>query len=159
MVPWDKNQMNWATNSKVLNVFYESIAYILRIIISTPHFQNNLVLKKNMSITIIFIVITKWYKHDFFRTFLKMGWCVRFSKWCLGCCFHFWVAKTPSTKKCQLCLAEKFKITDHPEPDKLLNKRSEIISKCRHQRRFNLALFDTADWRHVKWSRDIEIFF
>ena len=34
-----------------------------------------------------------------------------------------------SSKKCQLCLAEKIEITNHPEPDKLLNKRSEIILK------------------------------
>ena len=49
------------------------------------------------------------------------------------------------SKKCQLCLAEKFEIANYSEPDKLLNKRSEIISKCRHQRCFRLALFDTAD--------------
>ena len=50
-----------------------------------------------------------------------------------------------TSKKCQLCLAEKFETANFPEPEKLLNKRSEIISKCRHQRRFKLALFDTAD--------------
>ena len=50
-----------------------------------------------------------------------------------------------TSKKCQLCLAEKFEIANFPEHEKLLNKRSEIISKCRHQRRFKLALFDTDD--------------
>ena len=50
-----------------------------------------------------------------------------------------------TSRKCQLCLAEKYEIANHPEPEKLLNKRGEIVSKCRHQRRFKLALFDTAD--------------
>ena len=31
------------------------------------------------------------------------------------------------SKKCQLCLAEKLEIANYPEPNKLLNKRSEII--------------------------------
>ena len=52
--------------------------------------------------------------------------------------------------KCYLCLTEKFEIANFHEPAKLLNKRSEVISKCRHQRRFKLALFDTGDRRHRK---------
>ena len=38
----------------------------------------------------------------------------------------------PSSKRCQLCLNEKLEILDH-DGSNLLNKRSEIISKCRHQ--------------------------
>ncbi len=40
----------------------------------------------------------------------------------------------PSSKRCQLCLHEKLEILEHDGPE-LLNKRSEIISKCRHQAR------------------------
>ena len=47
--------------------------------------------------------------------------------------------------KCHLCLTEKFEIANFHDPAKLLNKRSEVISKCRHQRRFKLASFDTGD--------------
>ena len=36
------------------------------------------------------------------------------------------------TKKCRLCLQEKFEILSYPNPDELLNKRSELVSKCRH---------------------------
>ena len=38
----------------------------------------------------------------------------------------------PSTKRCLLCLNEKLEILEEDGPQ-LLNKRSEIISKCRHQ--------------------------
>ena len=48
----------------------------------------------------------------------------------------------PESKKCSLCLAEKFEIVYHPYPHKLLNRRSEVIAKCRHQRKFDLALYN-----------------
>ena len=35
------------------------------------------------------------------------------------------------SKKCQLCLQEKFEILNYPNPNELLNRRSELISKCR----------------------------
>ena len=38
----------------------------------------------------------------------------------------------PASKRCQLCLSEKLEILKHDGPN-LLNKRSEIISKCRHK--------------------------
>ena len=43
----------------------------------------------------------------------------------------------PSSKRCQLCLNEKLAILESDGPN-LLNKRSEIISKCRHQARYLL---------------------
>jgi hypothetical protein len=46
------------------------------------------------------------------------------------------------TKKCHLCLAEKFEIAYHPTPEILLNRRNEVIAKCRHQRKFDLALYN-----------------
>ena len=42
-------------------------------------------------------------------------------------------------KKCRLCTAEKLKILEDPDP-KLLNKRDELISKCRHRRKYALEL-------------------
>ena len=44
----------------------------------------------------------------------------------------------PSTKRCQLCLNEKLEILEHEGPN-LLNKRSEIISKCRHKAKYLLT--------------------
>ena len=35
------------------------------------------------------------------------------------------------SKKCQLCLADKFEIANYPEPDKILNKRSKITVDSR----------------------------
>ena len=51
-----------------------------------------------------------------------------------------------NTKRCQLCLNEKLAIIDH-EGKELLNKRSEIISKCRHRNKHKLL--------YLTQSRDI----
>ena len=37
-----------------------------------------------------------------------------------------------------LCLEEKIHILTHKLPDKLLNKRSELIARCRHKTKFKL---------------------
>ncbi len=42
------------------------------------------------------------------------------------------------SKKCILCLQEKFEIITHANQECLLNKRSELISKCRHENKFLL---------------------
>jgi hypothetical protein len=42
------------------------------------------------------------------------------------------------TKRCQLCLYEKYMIIFHPESS-TLNKRNELASSCRHRRKFLLA--------------------
>ena len=44
------------------------------------------------------------------------------------------------TRTCQLCLSEKYHIIFH-EQGNLLNKRSEILSNCRHQNKFLLCNF------------------
>jgi len=41
------------------------------------------------------------------------------------------------TKTCKLCLAEKFEILTG-DPKTMLNKRSELVSKCRHKAKFKL---------------------
>ena len=54
------------------------------------------------------------------------------------------VPNSPQTKRCLLCLNEKLEIAAYEE-QKLLNKRNEIVSKCRHQSKYVLASFDTKD--------------
>ena len=47
-------------------------------------------------------------------------------------------------RKCYLCLNEKLEIASY-KGDNLLNKRSELISKCRHQNKFTLLRHDSKD--------------
>ena len=47
--------------------------------------------------------------------------------------------------KCSLCLSEKLEIATFDQPDKLLNSRTELISKCRHVNKFTLKLHDSKD--------------
>ena len=43
------------------------------------------------------------------------------------------------SKSCKLCLYEKYVILNYPSQEELLNKRSELVSKCRHENKFLLA--------------------
>ena len=43
-------------------------------------------------------------------------------------------------KKCLLCIHEKLEINNYPRPDKLLNKRSELMSKYHHANIFIFLL-------------------
>ena len=43
------------------------------------------------------------------------------------------------TKRYPLCLQEKLAIISYEKPEELLNKRSELISKCRHQNKFLIS--------------------
>ena len=45
---------------------------------------------------------------------------------------------TNETKRCNLCLMEKFFII-YADKNTLLNKKSELISKCRHENKFYLS--------------------
>ena len=47
---------------------------------------------------------------------------------------------TCGSKRCDLCLTEKLLIAK-ADPRTLLNKRSEIVSKCRHRNKFLLKGF------------------
>ena len=47
------------------------------------------------------------------------------------------------SKRCLLCLHEKLEIINYPRPEELLNKRSELISKCRHANKFLLPNYKT----------------
>ena len=45
---------------------------------------------------------------------------------------------SPESKKCNLCLTEKYYIIRHPHISSL-NKRNELASKCRHRRKYALS--------------------
>ena len=53
-----------------------------------------------------------------------------------------------NTKRCSLRLNKKLEILEMArcEGHNLLNKRSKMINKCRHQNKFALALYDSQDW-------------
>ena len=44
-----------------------------------------------------------------------------------------------NARSCALCLQEKYEILNYPIKCSLLNKRSELIAKCRHTNKFLLA--------------------
>lgn len=50
-------------------------------------------------------------------------------------------AYNPETKKCLLCLGEKIEILNR-EGENLLNKRSELVSTCRHKNKYLLNKYD-----------------
>ena len=52
---------------------------------------------------------------------------------------------TQHNGKCKLCLYEKLFIIDSIYDESLLNKRSELINKCRHQNKLLLTLFCDRD--------------
>jgi hypothetical protein len=50
-----------------------------------------------------------------------------------------------TSKSCPLCLQEKLEILCYVNKTELLNKRTEIVSKCRHKNKFTLANYKTKD--------------
>ena len=59
------------------------------------------------------------------------------------------------TRGCDLCLTEKVKILlGHDGPEKipksviLLNKRTELLQKCRHRRKFTYEGFKKRKWNY-----------
>ena len=50
----------------------------------------------------------------------------------------------PNSKRCLLCLNEKYEIATY-KGDNLLNKRTEIINTCRHRSKYKLANYDAID--------------
>ena len=54
-------------------------------------------------------------------------------------------AYTNGSRKCHLCLQEKYEILKYPNEKELLNKRSEIMAKCRHMNKFLLANYKSKD--------------
>ena len=55
-----------------------------------------------------------------------------------------------SSNYCKLCLTEKFYITASLDDENLLNKKSELVNKCRHQKKLllcNVKRNDSMDWQ------------
>ena len=50
-----------------------------------------------------------------------------------------------TTKRCMLWLYEKLLIETYPNQEELLNERSELVSKCRHENKFLLSNFKNGD--------------
>ena len=50
---------------------------------------------------------------------------------------------TRESKKCNLCTREKLEILKNSLKDDSLNKRSEIMNKCRHRNKFLLSKINT----------------
>lgn len=50
-------------------------------------------------------------------------------------------ASTPESRNCQLCLGEKYEIACY-DGQNLLNKRNEVVAKCRHKHKYILASYD-----------------
>ena len=48
-------------------------------------------------------------------------------------------------KRGRLCLQEKFEIIKYPRPHELLNKRSELVSKCHHANKYLLCNYKSKD--------------
>lgn len=51
-----------------------------------------------------------------------------------------------TSKRCLLCLNGKVAILLYPEPGELLNKRTEVITKCHCQNKFLLKNFNSHSW-------------
>ena len=49
------------------------------------------------------------------------------------------------SKRCMLCLHEKCEILNYPDQEELLNKRSELVSKCQHINKFLLSNYKSND--------------
>ena len=49
------------------------------------------------------------------------------------------------SKRCLLCLTEKVLIATYENPEELLNKRSELMAKCRHNNKFLLSNYKSND--------------
>ena len=49
------------------------------------------------------------------------------------------------SKRCMLCLHEKYEILNYPDQYELLNKRSELVSKCRNINKFLLSNYKSND--------------
>ena len=49
------------------------------------------------------------------------------------------------TKRCFLCLHEKLAIITYPYPDELLNRRSELVTECRHEKKSLLKNSNSKD--------------
>ena len=60
----------------------------------------------------------------------------------------------PNSKRCYLCLNEKMEIAAY-WGNNFLNKKTELISKCRHQNKYMLSKYDTKGWRQLSCKKPL----
>ena len=48
-------------------------------------------------------------------------------------------------KNCLICLHKKLEIVYYPHPEELLNKQSDVVSKCRHANKYLLNNYKAND--------------
>ena len=58
-------------------------------------------------------------------------------------------ANNPTSKRCNLCIAEKIYIAENAG-EHLLNQRDELISKCRHLNTYSLIFHNTKPSKNAK---------
>ena len=91
---------------------------------------------------------TQSFRHDKHRTnteLFKFIWNLKDNekaykiKWSIAAQAR---AYSNESKRCNLCLSEKRFIISKASNPSVLNKRTELISKCRHENRFYLSKFN-----------------
>ena len=98
------------------------------------------------------MTMTKLLETNFMTTVLLFQ--VIYGKWKIekmkyqllrGFSYELW-QHIPTWKRCFLCVHEKVAIITYPYPDEILNRRSELVFKCRHDNKFLFKNFDRNHW-------------
>ena len=76
-----------------------------------------------------------WEIKEKFKIMLALKWSI----------IKYIPAFSSISKKSHLCLQETFEILNYPNTNELFNKRSELISKCRHVNKFLLSNYKSND--------------
>ena len=70
---------------------------------------------------------------------------------------NFWNPQIIQPKRCLLCLNEKLAIALHKN-DSMLNKRSEVVSKCMHKNKYMLVNYDSKGLNDVTFNHVIRLY-
>ena len=97
-----------------------------------------IIIRSDAAVTLIKLLFVSTYGKSKINTINKMP------------SFKWSVVKSVSeysniSKRCLLCLHEKFEIVNYPNQKELSNKRSELISKGRHANKYLLANYKSND--------------
>ena len=60
----------------------------------------------------------------------------------------------PNSRRCYLCLNEKLEIAAN-QGNNSIKKKTELISKSRHQNKYTLSKYDTKDWRQLHCKKPL----
>ena len=101
------------------------------------------ILSKNVAITILVLCSFRNKSHEKNPEMYKYVWELKekdinyFINWDTAMKLHKYVCES---RKCDLCICEKLLIA-RVDPNVLLNKRDELMSKCRHTNKLTLKCF------------------